>query len=98
MGGASALPHAAPADVLAADSLQLLADLDSGGDNQLSRAGLTGTQIDQIRASIGRDADASPKGWTWHHTENPGELILVPRGIHEAYQHTGGEALWGGGE
>ncbi|MGF3025694.1 DUF4781 domain-containing protein [Methylobacterium aquaticum] len=76
----------------------LLADLDSGGDNQLSRAGLTGTQIDQIRASIGRDADASPKGWTWHHTENPGELILVPRGIHEAYQHTGGEALWGGGE
>lgn len=58
----------------------------------------------QITPQLSRDADfakanqaaglkATPKGYTWHHTEKSGELALVPRDIHKAVSHTGGIAV-----
>ena len=38
-----------------------------------------------------------PEGYVWHHTENPGELQLVNREIHDVTGHTGGQSVWGGG-
>lgn len=73
---------------------QLLA---SGRQGLIDR-GLTGTQADAIIASVRANPSSSPSGWTWHHTEVPGKLILVPYDIHNPVKHTGGEALWGGGE
>lgn len=34
-----------------------------------------------------------PQEHTWHHTENTGELILIPSDIHKAVLHTGGIAV-----
>jgi hypothetical protein len=36
-------------------------------------------------------------GYTWHHTENAGELQLIPDYIHKLVHHTGGREVWGGG-
>ena len=35
----------------------------------------------------------TPKGYTWHHTEKPGVLQLIPTDLHEAVRHTGGKAI-----
>lgn len=81
--------------------------LDSDGrqfreaNNQLSEAiknhpeladGYTPEQLDQI--SRGR----TPDGYVWHHSEQPGVLQLVDKDIHDATRHTGGRAIWGGGQ
>ena len=36
-------------------------------------------------------------GYTWHHTETPGRMQLVPSAIHDAARHRGGQSIWGGG-
>ncbi|WP_169713674.1 HNH endonuclease [Paludifilum halophilum] len=38
------------------------------------------------------------RGLTWHHHQEPGKLQLVPTEIHQPTSHTGGRAIWGGGE
>ena len=35
----------------------------------------------------------TPKGYTWHHTEKPGVLQLIPTDLHEVVRHTGGKAI-----
>lgn len=40
----------------------------------------------------------TPDGYVWHHTEIPGQMELVDEEIHARSGHTGGRALWGGGE
>jgi len=39
----------------------------------------------------------TPDGYTWHHSQQPGELQLVDEEIHADTGHTGGRELWGGG-
>ena len=39
----------------------------------------------------------TPDGYTWHHSQHPGELQLVDQQIHADTGHTGGRELWGGG-
>ena len=34
-----------------------------------------------------------PVGTTWHHTEIPGVMELVPFGIHNVYNHKGGASF-----
>ncbi len=34
-------------------------------------------------------------GYTWHHTENPGEMQLISDFIHGKVRHTGGKHIWG---
>ena len=38
----------------------------------------------------------SVEGYTWHHTETPGEMQLVPAGIHNITTHNGGRTagMW----
>jgi A nuclease of the HNH/ENDO VII superfamily with conserved WHH len=38
-----------------------------------------------------------PPGYTWHHSEVPGRMELIPSGIHRVYPHEGGRApgQWG---
>jgi hypothetical protein len=36
--------------------------------------------------------DGQPVGTTWHHSEIPGRMELVPFGVHRAYQHDGGRS------
>jgi A nuclease of the HNH/ENDO VII superfamily with conserved WHH len=40
----------------------------------------------------GQIPGGKPKGYTWHHSENPGRMELVPLGVHNAYDHVGGRA------
>jgi len=39
----------------------------------------------------------TPYGYTWHHTENPGEFHLVDSYTHNKTGHSGGRSVWGGG-
>ncbi|MED4462700.1 HNH endonuclease [Metabacillus fastidiosus] len=39
----------------------------------------------------------TPKGYTWHHHEQPGVIQLVDSETHENTGHTGGREIWGGG-
>ncbi|WP_050179702.1 HNH endonuclease [Domibacillus robiginosus] len=52
----------------------------------------TPEQLEQI--SRGR----TPDGYVWHHSEQPGVLQLVDKEIHDRTPHTGGRAIWGGGQ
>lgn len=38
----------------------------------------------------------SIEGYTWHHTETPGKMQLVPTGIHNITTHNGGRTagMW----
>ncbi len=38
----------------------------------------------------------TPKGYTWHHHQDPGRMQLVDKKIHKATGHTGGYNIWGG--
>lgn len=40
----------------------------------------------------------TPSGYTWHHHQQDGKMQLVPTDIHDKSAHTGGKALWGGGQ
>lgn len=51
----------------------------------------TDEQIEQI------EAGRTPKGYTWHHSEEVGKMELVDTGIHAKTGHTGGKVIWGGG-
>lgn len=51
----------------------------------------TNEQIQQIMTG------ETPDGYTWHHSQHPGELQLVNEEIHAQTGHTGGRELWGGG-
>ena len=47
---------------------------------------------DQI---INIQANKTPPGYVWHHSEIEGVMQLVPSEIHMATSHTGGNSLWG---
>jgi hypothetical protein len=49
-------------------------------------------QFDWLDAKIG----GRPPGMTWHHSEIPGQMELVPFGIHNVTNHSGGRApgMW----
>jgi LysM repeat protein len=49
-------------------------------------------QFDWLDAKIG----GRPPGMTWHHSEIPGRMELVPFGIHNVTSHSGGRApgMW----
>lgn len=59
-------------------------------DPELAKT-FTPDQLEQI--NDGR----TPRGYVWHHHEQPGKLQLVPTEIHQKISHTGGRAIWGGG-
>lgn len=40
----------------------------------------------------------TPRGYTWHHNEKIGEMQLVKTDVHNKTAHTGGKAIWGGGQ
>ena len=40
----------------------------------------------------------NPDGFTWHHNEEVGKMQLVDFGAHGKSSHTGGRAMWGGGQ
>src|SRR5690606_31478229 len=47
-------------------------------------------QIEQIK-----NGRRKIKGYTWHHSEEPGIMELVDENIHELTRHTGGKSIWG---
>lgn len=51
----------------------------------------TQEQIEQI------ENGDRPDGYVWHHAENPGEMQLIKREVHDQTGHTGGKSFWGGG-
>lgn len=44
------------------------------------------------------EAGETPDGYVWHHHEEPGRMELVDEKTHAQTGHTGGKAIWGGGE
>jgi len=51
----------------------------------------TPEQLEQIKNG------ETPDGYTWHHNEKSGKMELVRTDDHQANRHTGGKAIWGGG-
>ena len=43
------------------------------------------------------ESGRTPRGYTWHHSEELGILQLVDTNIHSKTAHTGGRSIWGGG-
>jgi hypothetical protein len=41
------------------------------------------------REQIGDPGWMEPDGYTWHHHEDVGAMILVPTAVHDAFKHTG---------
>lgn len=39
----------------------------------------------------------TPYGFTWHHSQIPGRMQLIPTEIHVSARHRGGQSIWGGG-
>ena len=52
----------------------------------------TPEQLEQIK-----NGD-TPDGYTWHHNEETGKMQLVDSETHAKSAHTGGKAIWGGGQ
>ena len=52
-------------------------------------------QVQQIKD--GMTNGSSPEGYTWHHDMEAGKIQLVDSDVHGDTRHTGGRALWGGG-
>jgi hypothetical protein len=52
----------------------------------------TPEQLEQIKNG------ETPDGYTWHHNEECGKMQLVDSEIHAKTGHTGGKAIWGGGQ
>ena len=40
----------------------------------------------------------TPRGYTWHHDAERGKMQLVKTDVHSKTGHTGGKAIWGGGQ
>lgn len=53
----------------------------------------TDRQLEQIHAGLD-----GINGYTWHHHQVEGKLQLVEGKIHKNAAHTGGRAIWGGGD
>ena len=49
-------------------------------------------QLEQIKNG------ETPDGYTWHHSEEYGEMQLISTEDHQNNRHTGGKAIWGGGK
>ncbi|MEX9786748.1 HNH endonuclease [Providencia manganoxydans] len=49
-------------------------------------------QLEQIKNG------ETPDGYTWHHSEEYGEIQLISTEDHNNNRHTGGKAIWGGGK
>jgi hypothetical protein len=52
----------------------------------------TPEQLEQIK-----NGD-TPDGYVWHHNEETGKMQLVDAETHAKTAHTGGKAIWGGGQ
>ena len=37
-------------------------------------------------------------GLVWHHHQDQGRMILMPKDLHNGVKHSGGYALWGAGK
>ena len=59
------------------------------------RIELTGSMhADEALANKAAGLEGTPKGYTWHHVEDEGTMMLVPRDLHQAVGHTGGRAVF----
>jgi hypothetical protein len=59
------------------------------------RIELTGSRrVDELLANRAAGLERTPKGHTWHHVEDEGTMVLVPRDLHEEVAHTGGRATF----
>lgn len=56
---------------------------------------LTGSmRKDFTAANKAAGLERTPKGHTWHHVEDEGTMMLVPRDLHDEIAHTGGRATF----
>ena len=57
------------------------------------RIELTGSHhADEALANRAAGLKGKPEGYTWHHLEDEGEMMLVPTDLHDDVPHTGGRA------
>lgn len=47
---------------------------------------------DEMRRLLGNPRWRKPTGWSWHHHEQQGRMILIPENVHGLVDHTGGAA------
>ncbi len=53
-----------------------------------------GREADFAAANAAAKLDETPAGYVWHHHQRMGEMILIPRDLHDAVKHTGGVATY----
>jgi hypothetical protein len=59
------------------------------------RIELTGSRrADEALANKAARLEERPEGYTWHHVEDEGTMLLVPTPLHEAAAHSGGGATF----
>ena len=55
------------------------------------RIELTGSmRADESLANNAAKLEETPEGYTWHHVEDEGTMMLVPTDLHHTVSHTGG--------
>lgn len=54
------------------------------------------SELEDVQISL--EQCETPYGFTWHHTEVPGRMQLIPSDIHDSARHRGGQSIWGGGK
>jgi hypothetical protein len=69
------------------------------GGKHTVRIQLTGSRGQDFKAAnkkagFGDSADATPAGYTWHHHEDMGKMILVQSPVHRGFAHNGGVSVW----
>lgn len=49
-------------------------------------------------AWLDKQIGGRPKGYTWHHHQDPGRMQLVEFGVHNITNHNGGRSVWATGK
>lgn len=49
---------------------------------------------DETAANVKAGFEETPEGYTWHHHEETGKMILIETQVHRDFAHTGGFAIW----
>lgn len=65
-----------------------------GGPNNVRISSTGARGLDAAAANKAAGYGSTPKGYVWHHHQQPGRMQLVNRDIHSATGHTGGFTLW----
>ncbi len=88
-------PHTHHATVKGPDGTTL----QKAGDVKIDPGKSRSTDFARADKELGIDkAYRKQNGLVWHHHQDQGRMILMPKDLHNGVKHSGGYALWGAGK